>query len=151
MFGNVLFCLRFTTHVSVSRQTISRSGYVYDEVKNRKEPRMQAFVHVHLLPAANVLSRWECQDYLGVIDPDAAIVMNPDDQLSDDDLSANSLHVLDCIFLPPASHVHMLQVTTRLQGTLSRWSFDVTVAVLSFHFRYVCAYVEMCNVVRTTL
>ena len=36
------------------------------------------------------------QDYLGVIDKDAPIVMKPEDYLADDDLSANSLHVLDC-------------------------------------------------------
>lgn len=39
------------------------------------------------------------QDYLGTIDPDAAIQMNPEDYLSDDDLAANSLHVLDCMRL----------------------------------------------------
>ena len=38
------------------------------------------------------------QDYLGVIDPDAPIVMKPEIYLSDDDISANSLHVLDCMF-----------------------------------------------------
>jgi len=37
------------------------------------------------------------QDYLGTIDPDAAIQMNPEDNLSADDLAANSLHVLDCM------------------------------------------------------
>ena len=31
-----------------------------------------------------------------MIDKDAPIVMKPEDYLVDDDLSANSLHVLDC-------------------------------------------------------
>ena len=31
-----------------------------------------------------------------MIDKDAPIVMKPEDYLADDDLSANSLHVLDC-------------------------------------------------------
>jgi hypothetical protein len=36
------------------------------------------------------------QDYLGVIDPNNAIVMKPEDYLSEGDLAAVNLHVLDC-------------------------------------------------------
>lgn len=36
------------------------------------------------------------QDYLGPIDPNAAVVMKPEDYLSDADLAAVNLHVLDC-------------------------------------------------------
>lgn len=40
--------------------------------------------------------RLHVQDYLGKIDKDAPIVLKPIDLLSAEDLSANSLHVLDC-------------------------------------------------------
>lgn len=61
------------------------------------------------------------QSYLGVIDPNADIVMQPEDYLSPDDLAAVNLHVLDCEYLPlfcprPLARAHAFCLIGLLPG-----------------------------------
>ena len=69
------------------------------QVRSEKKERNKHYHTGRPLADAMILMRCLAQDYLGVIDPNAAIVMKPADYLSDDDLAAVNLHVLDCMFV----------------------------------------------------